>query len=138
MLRADEGTAVVHAQFGLLPSSGDSAGGLSVLATTQVNGTLQSQWSSLRGTPLHSLAAISIPENGKLKDVLPGQTAKSVGYLFKTGERAAQYVDTTGSLVFEESLHGDWGLIRGRDGVALLLRTAPEKVFVSRSLIPTE
>lgn len=138
VLRADEGTAVVDAQFGLLPSTGDSAGGLSVLTTTQANGQLRSQWSSLRGTPLHALAATPLPENGVLKDVLPGQTPKTVGYLFKTGERAAQYVETTRSLVFEESLHGDWGLIRGSDGVARLVRTAKETVFVSRSLNPTE
>ena len=136
LVRATEGSRIVDAQFGLLASSGDQTGGLSVLSTAQSANGLVSDWVSLQGSTLYTLPNIVVPEEGILKDVLPGVTHETVGYLFKTGSRAAVYADTTGSLGFDESLHGDWGLRRRKDGTATLSRTAKGSVFVARLLIP--
>ncbi len=137
VLRAEEGSQIAQAQFGLLPSSNTTAGGLSILSTAQVGAVLRSQWTSLRGATIHSVPDTPLPENGLLKDVLPGLDHKTVGYLFKIDTRTAQYVEAEKRFTFEESLHGDWGLSRRTDGSAVLTRTAKEAVFVTKVLRAT-
>jgi hypothetical protein len=138
LVRAEDGTRLVDAQFGLLVSSGDRTGGLSVLSTASSARGLVSGWVSLQGSALSTLPPIEIPEGGILKDVLPGATHDTVGYLFKTGARSARYAEPTGVLDFEESLHGDWGLRRGKDGTVILTRTAKDAVFALRPLVPKD
>jgi hypothetical protein len=133
--RAKPETQYVDVRFGLRSSTEDYKGGLSILATTRSDVTLQSTWLGMRGTVLDERPQSTIPEGGTLMGLVPSKTG-SIGYLYKTASRQAQFIEANQTLKFEESLHGDWGLVRGEDGSAELLRTSKGSIFVVRPLQP--
>ena len=136
LVRAEAGVPFVDARFGLLDRSDAEAGGLAILTTRATAGGLESQWMGLKGTPLGSAVAVAIPEGGELAELLPS-SSRAVGYLFKVGPRAVRYVEGTTTVDVEDSLHGDWGLVRDAQGHPVLLRTARGGPFQSRVLQPT-
>jgi len=133
--RAEPGAPLVDARFGLRAGTTDQKGGLAVLTTARTAEGLQSTWLGLRGSTLQANTAVAPPENGELVDILPSESG-TTGYLFKTGSREARYIEGPHTLTFEESLHGDWGLARAKDGTPTLVRTAKGALFVVKPLLP--
>ncbi len=135
LYRTPEGTSLVDARFGLRASTGSQKGGLAVLTTTRSEAGFASAWMGLRGAVLHQMPALAEPAGATLVDILPS-TGNSAGYLFKTGTRGVRFVEASGAVDLDDSLHGDWGLIRRSDDSAAFIRTAKGSIFVLQPLVP--
>jgi len=133
--RAEPGSQYIDVRFGLRSTTADRKGGLSILATTRTDVTLQSTWLGMRGTVLDERPPSPVPEGGSLEGLVTSTTG-SIGYLYKTASRQAHFIEANQTIQFEESLHGDWGLVRRDDGSAALIRTAKGSIFTVRSLRP--
>jgi len=121
LVEASKAETLVDARFGLLSASEGHSGGMAALITARTEAGVESRWVSLRGGDIGRIAPQPVPEGAELVDILPADLTR-VGYLFKTGTRAALYVEGEQKAPLETSLHGDWGLVRDTTGAPAMRR----------------
>ena len=132
--RAAPGVPYIDVRFGLRASAGEQKGGLSVVATSRVAEGVQSTWLGLQGTELERQPVTTMPDGASLAAVLPGSTG-TIGYMFKTGARSARFVEGERAATLDDSLHGDWAVVRRSDDTAAVVRTAKNTIFVTQPIV---